>query len=428
MSDVTSDPPQLTPTCETEVIALIKESYEQSRAIVVTGGGHFETYGYPLDSNLAKLSTVNLNQVIDYPSRDMTITVEAGMSIAALQHELAKEGQRLPIDVPCAETATVGGAIAANVFGSRGYQLGTWRDYLLGFSAVDGQGRLFKAGGRVVKNVAGYDLGKLMIGSHGTLAALTQMTLKVKPIPETGQFLYVGLKESEIETYLSSLVRTETIPVSVDLITPEMANLLSIDQSLELPIEFGLLIGFEGTPREVAWQLEKIQTEINTVGKPGVMFAIEEQFTDAVCKGLSETLSSWKSLSNEDQVKKLEKGHSDFRSSTYGNITFQASLKPSAIEKFVKTARTQGCVMQSLVQFGIVRGLLPDMNTAAQVIGSLREELKKFNGSLVVIQSGPQWDSTIDPFDYDSLMLTYMRKIKEKLDPRNILAPGKLFK
>src|SRR5262245_21138531 len=110
-----------------------------------------------------------LDQVIDYPARDMTITVRAGITIAKLQEILAKENQRLPVDIPDSEIATLGGAIAVNASGPRRYGFGTLRDYLIGISFTDDGGKEAKAGGRVVKNVAGYDLCKLHIGALGTL-------------------------------------------------------------------------------------------------------------------------------------------------------------------------------------------------------------------------------------------------------------------
>ena len=115
----------------------------------------------------------SLNRVIDYPARDMTITVQAGITIAELQTLLAAENQRLPVDVPHADRATLGGALAVNVSGPRRYGFGTLRDYVIGISTVNDEGQEVKAGGRVVKNVAGYDLCKLHIGALGTLGIIT---------------------------------------------------------------------------------------------------------------------------------------------------------------------------------------------------------------------------------------------------------------
>ena len=114
----------------------------------------------------------------------MTILVEAGVRMADLAATLAAEGQQLPIDVPRASEATIGGVVATNWNGPRRYGHGTVRDYVIGIHAVDGRGVAFKGGGRVVKNVAGYDFCKLLTGSLGTLGVITQLAFKVKPQPE----------------------------------------------------------------------------------------------------------------------------------------------------------------------------------------------------------------------------------------------------
>src|SRR6202023_2632051 len=101
--------------------------------------------------------------------RDMTITVRAGITLAKLRELLRTENQRLPVDVPQADRATLGGALAVNVSGPRRYGFGTFRDYVIGISVVNDEGHEVKAGGRVVKNVAGYDLWKLFVGSRGAL-------------------------------------------------------------------------------------------------------------------------------------------------------------------------------------------------------------------------------------------------------------------
>ena len=130
------------------------------------------------------LDLTGLAKIVDYTPRDMTILVEAGVRMADLAATLAAEGQQLPIDVPRASEATIGGVVATNWNGPRRYGHGTVRDYVIGIHAVDGRGVAFKGGGRVVKNVAGYDFCKLLTGSLGTLGVITQLAFKVKPQPE----------------------------------------------------------------------------------------------------------------------------------------------------------------------------------------------------------------------------------------------------
>src|SRR5207249_10267822 len=122
------------------------------------------------------VATTALHQVIDFPARDLTITVQTGITIARLNEITRAEGLQLPIDVPDPERSTLGGAIACNVSGPRRYGYGTFRDYVLGITTVNDRGELASAGGRVVKNVAGYDLMKLHTGALGTLGVITRVT------------------------------------------------------------------------------------------------------------------------------------------------------------------------------------------------------------------------------------------------------------
>ena len=165
------------------------------------------------------LSTAKLNRVIDYPADDMTVTVEAGMTIGELKKLLAEKRQWLPVDVAFPDRATVGGAIAVNAAGPRQFAYGTMRDYLLGFTAVDGTGTIFSGGGRVVKNAAGYNMCRLMAGSRGTLGIITQATLMVRPLPETSALLACEVADFDLaETLLASLVRLPVQPVAIELL------------------------------------------------------------------------------------------------------------------------------------------------------------------------------------------------------------------
>ena len=135
---------------------------------------------------------------------------------------LAAEGQHLPIDVPRAAEATIGGVVATNWSGPRRYGHGTIRDYVIGINAVDGRGTPFKGGGRVVKNVAGYDFCKLLTGSLGTLAVVTQVALKVKPQSESAAAVVGECADLAIaENALSALAMLETPPVAIDLLIGE---------------------------------------------------------------------------------------------------------------------------------------------------------------------------------------------------------------
>ena len=201
--------------------------------------------------------------MIDYPAADLTITVEAGMTIAELAKCLAAQRQRLPVDVPQPDRATVGGAVAVNAAGPRRYAYGTMRDYVLGFTAVDGTGTMFSGGGRVVKNAAGYNMCRLMAGSLGTLGVITQVTLMVRPLPEASVLLVCDVPDFEVaEKLLAGLVRSPARPVAIELLAGRQRE----DDLVLGPVLEGnvgrLYVGFEGPAAEVDWMVEQLRERV----------------------------------------------------------------------------------------------------------------------------------------------------------------------
>ena len=138
----------------------------------------------PLQASAITISTRRMNRILIYEPADLTVSVEAGITYRELSQTLAAKRQMIPLDPPFSEDATIGGIIAANCSGPRRRQYGTARDMVIGMTFITVEGKLVQTGGMVVKNVAGLDMGKLMIGSFGTLAAIAVVNFKLHPIPE----------------------------------------------------------------------------------------------------------------------------------------------------------------------------------------------------------------------------------------------------
>lgn len=175
-------------------------------------------------------------RILEYHPEDMTVTADADLLLSDLQAQLKQSGQWLPIDPPLPERTTIAKLISQNLSGPRRYAFGTIREHLLGLSARLADGRVVKSGGKVVKNVAGYDLHKLFVGNRGTLGMVTQATFKVRPLPE---------KEVILKTswdVLDKVLESDLTPVLLDL-TPA-----------------ALIIGFAGTREEVDWQIGVAQS------------------------------------------------------------------------------------------------------------------------------------------------------------------------
>ncbi len=258
----------LSPGTPAEVQQILEQNARHpGQKLAPTGGGT----SLCLPGEVTPLSTNRLTRVIDYPHRDLTITVEAGLTLAALRRILAEHGQRLPIDAPQADRATLGGLLATNTSGPGRFGYGTLRDYVIGISAVDGQGRAFSAGGRVVKNVAGYDLCKLLIGSQGALAVITQLTFKLRPLAPSRQFVCASFKTvADLTAALDTLNTSQTRPAVIEAIRTYSDDwrkelregAFTPDAASDGNAAFVLCIAFEGTETETSWQVQTVLQEL----------------------------------------------------------------------------------------------------------------------------------------------------------------------
>jgi glycolate oxidase FAD binding subunit len=186
-----------------------------------------------------------LNRLVEHTPEDMTVTVEAGMTLAALQAQLKQRGQWLPVDPPNPERLTISDLINTNATGPRRFGCGTVRDYLIGITVVLADGSVIHSGGKVVKNVAGYDLAKLFIGSRGSLGVVVEATFKLQPLPEVEQFVQAQCASlEEAGLLIEAVIDSEITPVVLDLFSSVAQN-------------FTVVLGFAGTRADVVWQLSK---------------------------------------------------------------------------------------------------------------------------------------------------------------------------
>ncbi len=229
-------------------------------------------------------STRISGSVIDYPARDMTITVTAALTIGQLRDVLKQENQQLPVDTPNDEL-TLGEMVAFDICGPRQYGYGTLRDYLIGIEASDVNGRVFHAGGRVVKNVAGYDLCRLLIGAQGKLGTLQQLTFKLKPLPVEQHCSVAAFRSlKDLDSALNRINLTSTTPQILDVLNASAAQKLLpvIDPAIctdsASAVSTFLLLGFEGSRKACDWQTKTVAEElqglangITSIARPAAM-------------------------------------------------------------------------------------------------------------------------------------------------------------
>ncbi len=173
----------LCPTSGEELAAALHEAASRHQTITIAGHNSKRLMAGPISPSDLTISTSRLNRILQYEPRDLTISLEPGLPWAELKRALASNGQMIPLDPPHEDEATIGGIVAANISGPRRRVYGAARDMVIGMKFATLQGKLVQSGGMVVKNVAGLDMAKMIIGSFGTLAAIAVVNFKVHPIP-----------------------------------------------------------------------------------------------------------------------------------------------------------------------------------------------------------------------------------------------------
>ncbi|MEE4310584.1 MAG: FAD-binding oxidoreductase, partial [candidate division KSB1 bacterium] len=174
----------LIPNDSQDIVRLFKDAHRESRKIAIYGNGTQSGLGGPLSVGDITLSTRGLDAIIEHDVQNLTATVQSGIEFTSLQSALKSKGQFIPLDPYIRENATIGGVVATDASGPRRYHFGTWRDLILGMTFILPDATSAKIGGKTMKNVAGFEIGKLFIGSMGTLGVIDRLTFRLYPVPD----------------------------------------------------------------------------------------------------------------------------------------------------------------------------------------------------------------------------------------------------
>jgi glycolate oxidase FAD binding subunit len=214
------------PASVAEVVELVRLAAADRLSLIASGSRSKTNFGMPPASYHFAVDMRGLQQIAHYDAGDLTLSVDAGMPLRILEKILSEKQQFLPLIVPCYETSTIGGAVASGIDSVSRQQYGSVRDFLIGAEFVEGTGNLCKSGGRVVKNVSGYDLHKLLAGSVGTLGIITRLNFRTFPLPESfGAFVATFAGARQAMAYRSSLEGKGLPLANVELLNPEAAVL-----------------------------------------------------------------------------------------------------------------------------------------------------------------------------------------------------------
>jgi len=397
---------EFSPSTQQELRSFLVENFAgPKRPIVPIGGGTSLEYGPPLRERAVKLVTRGLDRVVEFAARDMTVTVEAGISIARLDEILRGEGLRLPIDIPQWERAKLGGALAANTSGPRRFGLGTFRDYVIGLTGMKADGQVFHSGGRVVKNVAGYDLCKLLVGSQGTLAIVTQVTLKLKPIPEASALVCAGFANlSDREAAVARLLTSQTRPIAIDSLNA--AAVEGIGNRLRVGIPSGspaLIVGYEGTQRETDWQTVTLLNELAAFRPLG-----QHVLRNADGGPLWSALTEFAVAGDEP-------------------LLFEARLLPSKISQFEEAASQLPIEIVARAGngtlFGKLAGPITDQVGVDNKVAELATFVAQSRGTFAILRGSAAGANRGSAPGHENGAEELMLRLKSAFDPENLLNP-----
>ena len=390
------------PSSIQEMQSIIHYATENNLSVIPSGCGTKLGIGNLAEKTDLVLSTNRLNKVLEYEPADLTVTVDAGIRLRDLQTVLAEHKQFLPLDPPYGDRCTIGGIISSNSSGSLRYQYGTARNLVLGMKVMNPQGIVVKSGGKVVKNVAGYDINKLYIGAFGTLGIITEATLKLAPLPAHSAILV-----SQFEQIGDAVISGRKIASSQ--ILPNYVNFISKfpfqDISDNNPT---LLIGFGGDPEAVSWQLESTKSLLEQYGSLGVHIIHGENQTD-----IQQLIQEFSAVNpNSDTV------------------LVKLNLKPTDLAIFGEKALDFTDDIMAIVGNGVLylrinETSVMDVNSLSHTLNQLREDAVEVHGNLIIEAAPPELKQQIDVWGSIDRTLILMKQIKAKFDKGNILNPGR---
>jgi FAD/FMN-containing dehydrogenase len=391
-------PITVTPSSIDELREIIRLADREAWSVVPAGAATWLDVGNQLKRVNIILSTARLNLILDHEPADLVASAEAGVTLETFNQRLTQGGQWLPLDPPDDGLATLGGVVATASCGAQQMGYGSPRTFVIGMHVLLADGKSLKAGGRVVKNVAGYDLCKLFTGSFGTLGIVTDITFKLRPQPaqETTICAQGPLQSAFAAAW--SVYEAGLFPVAIELLSAGLAK----PRVLTDPGEVQLLIRFAGIEKTVAYQIDRATGLLK-----GCALANIEVIED------DKTI--WRNL----QLVPLATGL---------GLSCRIAVKPSQVQRLIEDLikdPDRESAWQASVAAGRVRVMYADNSSAnKQRLNALRAVAEALGGSLIIEHACPEFNSEFDAWG-NLPASKLMTRIKQQLDPAGLFSPGR---
>jgi len=415
------------PGSDLEVAEIVRLAAMERLTLLPTGARTKRAMNVPTAAFDVAIDMVRLDRVVAYDPDDLTLSVEAGVPLSRLAAVLAEHRQFLPLAVPFMNRATVAGTIASGVDSPLRQFYGTARDYVLGMEFVTGDGRMVKSGGRVVKNVSGYDLHKLMIGSFGSLGAITKVNFRTSPMAAPiGAFIAFFDSAPDAAGMRHEIARSPLRPLTLEILSPQASELLFRDRAagvesgprlIDTPSKarWALLVSFAGSGRV----LERYERDLKALAGAGTSALLDETTTSAVLARIREFCPI-----------ALE--------SSPGVVILRLSALPSEIAQALDVLALSAA-KQELPWAAMARGvgviylaLLPTAHDdevrsrIGRAIDDLFEAFRPRERSVTVAWCADEWMGVMSPRKTTRNDLALMRKIKQAFDPTRVFTPDPL--
>jgi glycolate oxidase FAD binding subunit len=413
------------PTNAEEVVELVRFALSDGLGLIPSGSRSKIEMGMPPLRYDAAVDMRVLQDIAHYDPGDLTLSVDAGMPLRMLEKALEQQRQFLPISVPCYETSTIGGALASGIDSTLRQQYGTVRDFLIGAEFVDGKGNLCKSGGRVVKNVTGYDLHKLLVGSLGTLGIITRLNFRTFPMPQVFGGYAASFSDAEHALRFRTTVEAKGLPLSnLELLNPEATKLtqqLMEKAKKPLPLDdprgaWHAYLSYEGhetVVQRVSRELQKLACEADAL-QGGELPVI----TDAQLGGVLREAFDW------------------LRWSAPLVALFRITLPQVTVADFAKLQNISNAAGLRSALFHRAAGVIyfavlteQEQLSAIDALSNLAEELFSAiaakAGSAVLLHAPQTLKQRIHVWGPRRADFPLMERVKRAFDPKGVFAPGR---
>jgi glycolate oxidase FAD binding subunit len=387
--------PLVEPADTAGVAAELKRADGERLAVTIRGAGTKQSWGAPASHTDIVLSTLGLKAPVEHVAGDLVATAPAGASLDAVNDVLRREQQWLPLDPPGSDLATIGGIVATNDSGPRRHRYGTPRDLIIGIEIALADGRIAHAGGRVVKNVAGYDLSKLLCGSLGSLAVITSATFKLAPLPQSSSTIAASVGDARSLGALAlAIAGSPLTPTTIELQSPPHR----------------LLIRFETSPKATEVQIAAAVSLCTAHGSATAILTGQQEADTWTAheRGMRGELPN-----DPRTIVKLAVLPTDV-----GEIL-------SRVEATTTAQRIQYAAVGRAALGIIVVRLDGDPSAQGAVVSELRREATARRGSAVLLSAPPELYAWLGAWGPGADTAPLMRAVKAQFDPRALLNRGR---